>query len=84
MCWGVYIIRSTPTGDLYTGITNDLHRRVHEHNSCCKGAKRTRRGRPWVAAYWEPCESKSEALKREYRIKQMTKRQKLSLTHGSH
>jgi putative endonuclease len=81
--WGVYLIQSTPTGDLYTGVTNNPERRVQEHNeSNCKGAKRTRRGRPWVLAYWEPCESKTEALRREYRIKQMSRRQKLSIVQG--
>ena len=80
--WGVYILRSTPSGDLYTGVTNDLYRRVREHNSCCKGAKRTRRGRPWVATYWEPYESRVEAMRREYQIKQMNRRQKLALIRG--
>jgi putative endonuclease len=79
--WGVYILHSLTTGHLYTGVTNDIGRRLHEHNSCCKGAKRTKAGRPWILAYWEPCESKSDALKREYQIKQMSRRQKLVLIH---
>lgn len=79
MCWGVYIIQSVPTGHLYTGVTNDPDRRVHEHNHCCKGAKRTRAGRPWNLVYWEPCSSTVEALKREYQIKRLTRMQKLRL-----
>lgn len=83
MQWGVYIIQSVPTGDLYTGVTNDPDRRVHQHNeSNCTGAKRTRRGRPWKLVYWEPCATRSEALRREYQIKHMTRRQKLAIVRG--
>lgn len=78
MTWGAYILQSSSTGHLYTGATNDPQRRVREHNTG-KGAKRTRWGVPWSLIYWEPCESKSEAHRREYEIKQLTRIQKFKL-----
>lgn len=76
--WGVYLIQSVPTGHLYTGVAIDPERRLKAHNAG-KGAKRTRAGAPWRLVYWEPRESKSEALKREYAIKQLTRQAKLDL-----
>jgi putative endonuclease len=64
---------------LYTGITTDLIRRVDEHNNSPKAAKYTRIRRPVELIYYENCEDKSSASKREYEIKQLTRIQKLSL-----
>jgi putative endonuclease len=66
-------------GTLYTGITSDLSRRVLEHNSDNKGAKYTRSRRPVSLAYYEKLEDKSSALKREYRLKKLTRTKKLEL-----
>jgi len=76
--WVVYIIRSQVTGKLYTGITNDLEKRLTAHNNGT-GAKFTRAGRPWKLTYREPVEDKSSALKRELKIKNLTRAQKLTL-----
>jgi putative endonuclease len=76
--WGVYILVSLSTGHLYTGAAIDPERRLKAHNAG-KGAKRTRAGAPWKLVYWEPCESKSAALKREYAIKQLSRQAKLDL-----
>jgi len=65
---------------LYTGYTNDLDKRLKAHNSG-KGAKYTRSRRPVRLIYSECFESKSEALKREYQIKQLTRIQKLKLIY---
>ena len=51
----------------YVGYTNNLKKRVDLHNSG-KGAKFTR-GRKWKLIYKEKCNSKSEAISREYYIK---------------
>lgn len=64
---------------LYTGITTDLDRRVDEHNSSPKAAKYTRVRRPVELIYFESCENKSSASKREYEIKQLSRVQKLFL-----
>jgi len=51
----------------YVGYTNDLKKRIKLHNSG-KGAKFTR-GRKWILIYKEKFKSKSEAISREYYIK---------------
>ena len=73
--WYVYMVRCQDE-TLYTGITKDLTRRIAEHNSKKGGAKYTRPRRPVRLVYAEPADSRSQALKREYRLKQMSPRQK--------
>ncbi|MGD8908764.1 MAG: GIY-YIG nuclease family protein [Chromatiales bacterium] len=75
--WSLYIVRCVD-GSLYTGITNDLERRVQQHN-LGQGAKYTRGRGPVELAYTESYADRSEASKREYAIKQMSLRQKLQL-----
>ena len=75
--WFVYMLRCSDD-TLYTGATDDVARRVQVHNSG-KGAKYTRCRRPVELVYMESCESYSDALKREYVIKQLTRQQKLKL-----
>ena len=76
--WFVYMIRCSDNS-LYTGITVDLERRMHEHNGTKKGAKYTRTRRPATLVYFAELPNRSEASKEEYRIKQLTKLQKESL-----
>jgi len=73
----VYILRCTDD-TLYTGITNNVPRRLCAHNSG-KGAKYTRARRPVSLVYEEACESRSQALRRELAIKGMTREAKLAL-----
>ena len=63
---------------LYTGFTNNLEKRVRVHNSG-KGAKYTRCRLPVKLVYYEEFETKSEAMKREYSIKQLSRVEKESL-----
>lgn len=63
---------------LYTGYTNDLDKRVGSHNSG-KGAKYTRCRLPVKLVYYEEFETKSEAMKREYSIKQLSRDEKKAL-----
>lgn len=65
-------------GSLYTGWTTDLERRLKEHNSG-KGAKYTKSRRPVILAYYETFDTKEEAMKREYAIKQLKRKDKLML-----
>lgn len=67
---------------LYTGYTNDLIKRLKVHNSG-KGAKYTRARRPCKLVYYEECPTKSDAMKREYAIKQLSRKQKLELIAGA-
>ncbi|MGL5615776.1 MAG: GIY-YIG nuclease family protein [Sarcina sp.] len=62
----------------YTGYTNNLENRIKVHNSGL-GAKYTRGRTPVKLLYYEEFESKSEALKREYAIKKMTRKEKEKL-----
>ena len=66
-------------GTLYTGITTDLERRVDEHNNSVKGAKYTRARRPVILVYSETLENRSDASKREFSIKKMSRKEKLQL-----
>ena len=68
-------------GTLYTGWTNDLENRVEAHNSG-KGAKYTKARRPVELAYYEEFETKEQAMKREYAIKQLGRKEKQELIAG--
>lgn len=65
-------------GSLYTGWTTDVERRVREHNAG-RGAKYTQSRRPVELVYYETFETKVEAMKREYAIKQLSREEKETL-----
>jgi len=74
--WDVYII-VTKSGRFYTGISLDMRRRFLEHkNNRVKKAKFFRSDPPLKIIYSEQYSTRSEALKREYQIKQMSKSEK--------
>jgi len=72
-----YIIRCG-TGQLYTGYTNDLDKRLLQHN-LGKGARFTRGRGPVELVYFEEFDSKGEAMTREAAIKRLTREQKLEM-----
>jgi putative endonuclease len=76
--WYVYILRSSITDKLYTGIALDPEARLFKHNAGT-GAKFTRTGRPWAIVYVEPAESQGDALRRELAIKSLPREAKLKL-----
>lgn len=63
---------------LYTGWTTDLTKRLNAHNNGT-GAKYTRARRPVKLVYYEEYETKQEATRREYAIKQLSAAQKRRL-----
>lgn len=65
-------------GTLYTGWTNNLEKRLTDHNAG-KGAKYTKSRRPVELVYYESYETKEEAMRREYAIKRMSRKEKLQL-----
>ena len=75
--WFVYIVECAD-GTLYTGITNDLERRVREHNAG-KGARYTCSRRPVVLRYHEHQLDRSNASAREFRIKALSRAEKQGL-----
>ena len=75
--WTVYLVRCVD-GTLYCGITNDLAARLAAHGTA-RGAKYTRRRTPVQLVYARRVRDKGRALRLEYQIKQLTRRQKLAL-----
>ena len=75
----VYILRCSDD-TLYTGWTTSLERRVRSHNNG-KGSKYTRVRLPVEIVYFEEFEDKKDAMKREYEIKQLSRKEKLKLIH---
>jgi len=72
--WLIYILRCSD-GSLYTGITNDLPKRLEAH-ATGRASKYTRSRLPVSLAYSEPQRSKSAALKREAAIKGLRRAEK--------
>lgn len=73
-----YILRCSDDS-LYTGSTNDMEKRLHEHNHLKSWAHYTKIRRPVELIYTETFETMSEARKREYAIKQMKREEKIIL-----
>ncbi|WP_312691254.1 GIY-YIG nuclease family protein [Kosakonia sp.] len=78
--WFLYLIR-TNDNTLYTGITTDVARRFMQHQSG-KGAKALRGKGALELVFSAPVGERSLALRLEYRIKQLNKRQKERLVAG--
>ncbi|WP_066889976.1 GIY-YIG nuclease family protein [Clostridium nigeriense] len=73
----VYILRCSDD-TLYTGWTTSLEKRLKAHNDG-KGAKYTKARLPVEIVYYEKFEDKKDAMKREYAIKQLSRKEKLKL-----
>ena len=75
--WVLYILECKDA-TLYTGITNNLDKRLSAHRSG-KGAKYTKGRGPLILRYTEMCDSYSHALHREFAVKKLSKQEKLQL-----
>jgi putative endonuclease len=83
----IYILRCADE-TLYTGYTTSIEKRLEEHNgegstkkARSAGSKYTRPRRPVKMVYNESYATRSEAMQREYAIKQLTREEKLQLIH---
>lgn len=76
--WHVYIVRCADE-TLYTGVAQDVLRRLHEHNHTRLAARYTRSRRPVELVYSEACDSRSQAMRREIAIKKLSRRDKQQL-----
>ena len=81
MSWFVYILRCGD-GTLYTGITDDVQRRLAAHRAG-KGAKYTRGRGPLELVYTQEQPDKSAALRRELQIKKLSRPQKEQLIRST-
>jgi len=79
--WKVYIVECKD-GSLYTGVSNNVEKRIEVHNQG-KGAAYTNSRRPVKLLYSEDTASQSEALKREAQIKNLSRNKKLDLVNKS-
>jgi len=75
--WFVYILLCSD-GSLYTGSSNDPQARFIDHKNG-KGGRYTRSHKPTKIIYLEQFESKSEALKKEFQIKDWTRQKKIKI-----
>ena len=80
--WCVYLIKSFKDGSIYTGVSTDYKRRIKEHNAG-RGAKYTRGRGPWHLMAVYIVSTKSEALKKEFYIKSLSKEQKIDFCRNS-
>ena len=77
--WTVYIVRCSDES-LYTGITKCIERRIDEHNGRdLPGARYTRARQPVTLVYKEDLKTRSDAAKREYEIKRLSREEKEAL-----
>ena len=75
--WCVYILKCSDS-TYYTGITNNVERRIQQHNTN-KGAKDTKGRTPFSLVYQDKCKDRREASQKEYAIKKLTLVEKINL-----
>ncbi len=82
--WTVYLIQHNLSKDRYIGKTDDLKRRLKEHNGGQQAATRRQEGE-WVLIYAEAYRNKADADRRESRLKDhgRAKQELLKRTQGS-
>ena len=81
MSWFVYILRCGD-GTLYTGVTDDVQRRLAAHRAG-RGAKYTRGRGPLELVYTQEQPDKPAALRRELQIKKLSRPQKERLIRST-
>ncbi len=67
---------------LYVGCTNNLEKRLHQHNYAKNGAHYTKIRRPVVLVYKERFRTLARARAREAELKRLTKEEKLAIIAG--
>ena len=72
MSFFIYILQSEKDGSYYIGYSEDLEKRIKDHN--CERARYTRHKIPWKLVYQEKFDTKTEAIKRERFLKKQQNR----------
>tara|TARA_Y100000385_G_C12849093_1_gene532230 strand:- start:143 stop:388 length:246 start_codon:yes stop_codon:yes gene_type:complete len=75
--WTLYILKCNDDS-YYTGITNNIEKRIADHEAG-KGAKYTRGRGPFEIVYQEKCLDRSSASKREFEVKKLSRSEKENL-----
>ncbi len=75
--WYTYLVRCRD-GTIYTGVTNNLEKRLAVHNAG-KGAAYTRSRRPVTLVFFQRHRTRSKSLKEEARFKRLSRDQKEAL-----
>lgn len=78
--WFIYLLRCA-NGDLYTGISTDVQRRLQQHASN-RGAKRLRGKGPLLLEFSQSVGDRATAQRLEYRVKKLSRQQKEALIAG--
>lgn len=78
MSYYTYILKCADN-TLYVGATNDLEKRLHQHNNAKNGAHYTKIRRPVTLVYSEMFTTLAESRKREAEIKRWSRKEKLEL-----
>lgn len=76
--WCVYVLRCSDQ-TLYTGVTNNIEKRLKAHNSSSAGAKYTKARRPVALVYQEKSLTRGDALRRESVLRKLPRSTKLEL-----
>lgn len=82
MPFTAYMLECIDTS-LYVGSTNNIEKRLHQHNHLKSGAHYTKLRRPVRLVYAETFETFKEARQREHQLKQLTREDKLKLINSS-
>ena len=80
--WFMYVVKCADD-TLYTGITTDVTRRLHEHNNTAKGAKYTKKRRPVALLHSVGHANRASASQAESKFKKLSRKQKLSIINES-
>ena len=71
----LYILYSESSDSYYIGVTNDLDERLQRHNAGY--VKSTKSKRPWIRIYFKEYDSKTEAMNRERKLKNLKSRKRM-------
>ena len=84
MLWYYVYIVQCCDGSYYTGVTNNLLRRIYEHNHKNNPLSYTNSRKPVVLKYYEVYQSPLEAIRREKQIKRWGRDKKEALINGDY
>ena len=79
----VYILRCKDNS-LYVGCTNNLEKRIQQHNGAKSGAHYTKIRRPVTIVHVESYSTLKEARRRECALKSLCRNEKLNLINNKH